>query len=291
MQTINGDDGRSPWHAGEREAQERAGVTERADALGRRSIRTYLIDQHRDFFAQLPFLVAGWRDGAGRPWASILSGAPGFLGTPDPHRLTVAPSSLSDIPDAALTVGSQLGLLGIEPATRRRNRLNGRIEAAGPDGFTVGVEQSFGNCPRFIEPRGFDPFVRADGGRIESWNGLDPAARALIETSDTFFIATASNADGVDVSHRGGPPGFVEIAEDGALLVPDYAGNRFFNTIGNLMVDPRAGLLFIDMKTGDRLSLTGATEILWGGAEVAARPGAERLVRFRPVEGRWLRGA
>ena len=118
----------------------------------------------------------------------------------------------------------------------------------------------------------------------------DDAIRRLILRADTFFIATAYPADkcdvtaqthGVDVSHRGGKPGFVRVESDTTLIVPDYAGNQFFNTIGNLLVNPRAGLLFIDFATGDLLYLATESEILWGGEKIKTFEGAQRLLRFR----------
>jgi hypothetical protein len=125
---------------------------------------------------------------------------------------------------------------------------------------------------------------------------LDDCARRLIEQCDTCFVASYARADGtggrsVDVSHRGGRSGFLGIAPDGAIVVPDYPGNFFFNTIGNLVVNPRAGLLFMDFASGDLLQLVGATEIVWEGREVRAFKGAERLWRVKPLHGRWLRGA
>ena len=84
-------------------------------------------------------------------------------------------------------------------------------------------------------------------------------------------------------------PGFVAIESDGALLVPDFSGNRFFNTLGNLIANPKAGLLFPDFETGDLLQIAGATEIIFEGPLLERFPGAERLWRLRPAGGRWLR--
>ncbi len=121
----------SPWHEGERAVQARAGVdAERSEAIGRRALRDFMPDQHREFFAQLPFLVAGSVDGAGQPWASIVSGPPWFVSSPDPKTLRIG--ALPDAGDPlaeALTVGAKVGLLGIELSTRRRNRQNGRVVA------------------------------------------------------------------------------------------------------------------------------------------------------------------
>ncbi len=86
----------------------------------------------------------------------------------------------------------------------------------------------------------------------------------------------------VDVSHRGGPAGFVRVAADGTLTVPDYAGNRFFNTLGNLLAQPRAGIAIPDVATGDLLQITGRTELVLDSPEIATFAGAERLWRLMP---------
>jgi uncharacterized protein len=289
----------SPWHAGERAVQARVGVGERMERFGGRAIRDFMPDQHRDFFAQLPFLLVGSVDGEGWVWASLLAGRPGFAASPDPRRLRIASLPVPGDPLAgALRVGAKIGLLGIELPTRRRNRMNGSIVAVDGDSFTVAVEQSFGNCPQYIQVRDYEAMLLPVAGvRVETFAALDDAARALVTRSDTFFVASSSGGDpaqrrhGVDVSHRGGRPGFVGIDDDGALVVPDYAGNRFFNTLGNLTANPRAGLLFVDFASGDLLQIAGTVTIVWDGPLLAAYAGAERLWRVAPAQGRWLRGA
>jgi ferredoxin-NADP reductase/MOSC domain-containing protein YiiM len=111
----------------------------------------------------------------------------------------------------------------------------------------------------------------------------------MIAGADTFFIAsqasgTGASTDGIDVSHRGGPRGFVIVAHESLLLFPDYAGNGMFNTLGNLQLDPRSGLLFIDFETGDTLQMTGEAEVLWDAHHTNRFPGAERVVAFRIEE-------
>jgi hypothetical protein len=69
------------------------------------------------------------------------------------------------------------------------------------------------------------------------------------------------------------------------LSIPDFRGNNAFNTLGNIAVEPRTGLLFVDFATGGLLSLTGEAEIVWDGAELAAFAGAQRLLRFRVAAG------
>ena len=99
-----------------------------------------------------------------------------------------------------------------------------------------------------------------------------------------MFIATGYRGEGesptygMDASHRGGDPGFVKVASDTRLLFPDYAGNNHFNTIGNLVLDPRVGLLFVDFSTGGMLQLSGRAEVAWEGVALERFPGARRLV-------------
>ncbi|MGH8376495.1 MAG: pyridoxamine 5'-phosphate oxidase family protein, partial [Pseudomonas sp.] len=120
-----------------------------------------------------------------------------------------------------------------------------------------------------------DPSMRV----AQHFNELDAAAKAMIAEADTFFVASYVDVDGersVDVSHRGGQAGFVQV-EGNCLTIPDFAGNLHFNTLGNLLLNPRAGLLFIDFNTGDLLQLSGRTEIILDGPQVEAFQGAERL--------------
>jgi len=289
----------APWHAGERALQASVGLGgEKMDRIGRAVLRDFMTEQHRDFFAELPFVILGSIDAEGMPTASLLAGPPGFIASPDPRRLDIAARPIPGDPLlAALKPGAPVGLLGIELWTRRRNRMNGHVIAADSRGFSVAVDQSFGNCPQYIQRR--DYLLRRERvvPRVEAFAGLDEGAGALIARADTFFVASAAPAGeaeasgGVDVSHRGGMPGFVAIESDGALLVPDFSGNRFFNTLGNLIANPKAGLLFPDFETGDLLQIGGTTEIIFEGPLLERFPGAERLWRLRPAGGRWLRGA
>jgi uncharacterized protein len=299
MNAMDNCESPSPWHEGERAAQARLGVLERMDGVGRRVVRPFMPDQHRTFFAQLPFLLVGSIDAEGWPWASILCGPPGFVTSPDPFTLHIAADPIEADPlAAALVPDAPLGLLGIELPTRRRNRMNGVLTTLDAHGFSVAVEHSFGNCAQYIQRRSYSAPALPPSGvvRSEPFSELSDAARALIERCDTCFVASYAPANGsgrhnVDVSHRGGRPGFLGFADDGAIIVPDYRGNFFFNTLGNLLVNPRAALLVIDFAAGDLLQLVGTTEIVWEGPQVRAFTGAERLWRIKPLHGRWLHRA
>ncbi len=274
--------------------QASVGVRERLAVVGAQVIRSFMPEQHRDFFRQLPFIVVGSLDSEGRPWASMLAGPPGFIDTPDPRRLVIHALPIATSPLApAMVPGMRIGLLGIEPHTRRRNRMNGVVTRVGAQEFEVEVQQSFGNCPKYIQARQpkFSDISRPATAAVRSAR-LEQEARALIKAADTFFIATAhpaaaagnDRAHGVDVSHRGGKPGFVRIDDDRTLTVPDFTGNNFFNTLGNLVLNPRAGLLFVDYVNGDLLHIAVDTQLVENGPEVAAFAGALRLLRLRVRE-------
>jgi predicted pyridoxine 5'-phosphate oxidase superfamily flavin-nucleotide-binding protein len=300
----------SPFHPGECAIQERLGVRDKVEAAGGRVLRDYMLEQHRSFFAQLPFIVVGSVDAAGRPWASLVAAPPGFVQSPDEHTLVVrARPPAADPLSSSLAVGASLGLLGIELPTRRRNRANGTVVAVDAGGFRMRVEQSFGNCPKYIQrrtPRIVSAGAPAKAWTFESGGGLDPWSRRLIAAADTLFVASyvdlphrgekldpphGGEKRTVDVSHRGGKPGFVRVGDDGTLTIPDFVGNFLFNTLGNLLLNPRAGVVIADFGTGDMLFLSGVTEIVWNGPEVASFAGAQRLWRLRPVAGFGLRAA
>jgi ferredoxin-NADP reductase/predicted pyridoxine 5'-phosphate oxidase superfamily flavin-nucleotide-binding protein len=180
--------------------------------------------------------------------------------------------------------------LGIELHTRRRNRMNGAIRAVSQNAITVEVEHSFGNCPQYIQTRNWKmvaPHERV-APTAELRTSLDANARAAISAADTFFVASYIDLeDGrrqVDASHRGGKPGFVRIDEDGTLTIPDFAGNLHFNTLGNFLRNPRAGLVFVDFDNGDMLHLTGVANVVLNSPDIAAFQGAERLWTFKPTK-------
>lgn len=292
------------FHAGELALQERTGVREKIGGTAGRFIRDFMPEQHRELFQKLPTLLVGSIDAQRRPWASMLFGAPGFVHAPDAAHLTIVALPLAgDALSDQLVVGAPLGMLGIEPHTRRRNRLNGTVVEVGARRFTVEVDQSFGNCPQYIQARQ-PQWIERDTPPAEAQISDGPlAARAvaLVRHADTFYIASAAaqargqaGAQGVDVSHRGGNPGFVRVTEENGrtvLTAPDFRGNFLFNTLGNIAANPRAGLLFIDYNEGHLLQVTGAAEIVFDGPELDAFAGAQRLLRVTIASSRWFEAA
>jgi uncharacterized protein len=148
--------------------------------------------------------------------------------------------------------------LGIDLATRRRCRANGAI-ADTECGLLVAVKESLSNSPQYIHIRDIET-RRAVAQAPETMDRLDPAGRDAIAAADTPFVATSGGPEGVDISDRGGKPGFVRVDHD-TLTIPDFAGNRYFNTLGNMILDPRAALLFPDFFRGDLLQVRGAPRL------------------------------
>jgi hypothetical protein len=289
----------SPFHEGEQRVQSRLGVRDEIEPWAQRVVRPFLPDEHREFYSQLPFLVVAARDAAARPWATLVAGEPGFAASPERRSLRLGALPVpGDALAEGLGPGDDVGLLGIELETRRRNRVNGRVGERGADGFTVAVDQSFGNCPQYITERRWQraPETSELAG-VRRDTTLTADQQQLIRRADTFFIATGfrqGNAEnstfGMDASHRGGAPGFTRIRDARRLVFPDYAGNNHFNTIGNLVLDPRVGLLFVDFERGDLLQLTGKARIDWDSPEIQDFPGARRLVHVEIDEIVELRG-
>jgi uncharacterized protein len=277
------------FHDGEVALQREEGVAERMGRVGAQVIRGHMPEQHRDFFSLLPFIVVGSLDDARQPAASMLAAPPGFVVSPTPDSLRV--DALPHGTEALarnLGVGAPVGVLGIQPHTRRRNRVNGIVTSQDDIGFTVQVQQSFGNCPKYIEPREASYVGAPVPAPTRESETLEPRARALMASADTFFLASAHpeagrsslRTHGVDVSHRGGPRGFVHFVDEQRFIVPDFKGNDFFNTLGNVRLLPAVGLLFLDFSGGDVLELD-ATAVALAGEHPLAHPAATgRIVRF-----------
>ena len=187
----------SPFHLGEVQAQDRLGVREKIGAFASRVIRDYLPEQHREFYATLPFVLLGSVDDQGRPWASIIAGRPGFMSTPDARTLNIGGELLFGDPlKGALKPGADIGLLGIQPEARRRNRLTGRVRSIDGDGISIETVQTFGNCPQYIQTREVEvlPAVESPHAerRVDISDRFDRRTRELIDCSDTLFIELLS---------------------------------------------------------------------------------------------------
>lgn len=272
----------NPFHSGELEAQSRAGAGDVAQWAGG-FIREYLTEQHRTFHTAQPFFVAAGSDTNGDIWTTLIEGRDGFARSPNETQITLSTKLDSTDPlTKSINEGTRIGVLGIELASRRRNRFSGFIRPI-PEGYSIDVSQAFGNCPQYIKPRNWVRAERTSSVEAHASTALNDTHKQLIAHSDTMFIGSGqlngenTTTQGFDASHRGGAPGFVHVVDDTHVHIPDYAGNNFFNTLGNLLIDPRIGLLFIDFKSGGLLHITGHANVEWN-AENTADPSALRSI-------------
>ncbi|MET9729377.1 pyridoxamine 5'-phosphate oxidase family protein [Streptomyces sp. NPDC006458] len=266
------------YHAGSRALQDRLGVREAADHVGR-SIGPGIKPVAAAFLELQPLLIAGAADPAtGAVWASPLTGAPGFVRATGPHSVSVAdgPAPADPLATALTTPGTAVGTIALDPRTRRRMRLGGRVTAS-ERGLAIEADKVFSNCPKYLQKREtYEVVPGRTPGADRHGSALTGAQRAFVAAADTFFLATVHEG-GADVSHRGGNPGFVEVVSPHELAWPDYPGNSMFLTLGNLAADPRAGLLLLDWTDGTALRLTGEAR-----TEIAEDGG--RTVRFTVEE-------
>ncbi len=268
-------DDRRPWDAAEMRARALAGGPEIAPV-----IRTFLDDPLPEFFARLSMIFVAGLDAQSRPAASLLRGARGFVSAPDARHLEIA----ADFPQGeAISVaeGAPFALIGVDFTLKWRNRVNGRLRPAAPGRIGVAVEEAFGNCPKFIMQRKLSPLAAPPGAWTELAE-LDAAAREAIAGCDCFFIASRGAAN-MDMSHRGGPPGFVEFFDGATLRVPDFRGNNYYNTFGNLLDHPQAALLFPDFATGRLLHLSGRAEVDFAARAWSFHIAAARRLTTAPL--------
>ena len=265
------------FHRGELAVQERVGVRQQAAKIGG-SIHGAVPPAAGIFLEQRRFVVLATADPNGRAWASILTGSPGFASAPHPLEVRIHASPAPGDPlGENLETSRFAGLLAIDLATRRRMRVNGALERGADGEIVIRVEQIYSNCPKYIQRRTVEWEEPVVAARLVRRDGhLTEEQRAWLRRADTFFIATLNPEEGADASHRGGMPGFIEVEAD-RLVWPDYAGNMMYNTLGNIALHPRAGLLVPDFSSGSVLQLTGRAGILWAGGDA---PGAERRVEL-----------
>jgi uncharacterized protein len=111
-------------------------------------------------------------------------------------------------------------------------------------------------------------------------------ADAQFVAEQTFFFLATADAEGrPDCSFKGGPAGFAQVTAPDELIFPDYDGNGMFKSLGNLRANPHVGLLFIAMgEKPARLRVNGSAQVVDDDPRMAAMPGAQLLVRVRPVD-------
>jgi predicted pyridoxine 5'-phosphate oxidase superfamily flavin-nucleotide-binding protein len=257
----------SPFHKGELQVQKRVNEDDIAVRTGV-AIKDFIPVGALKFIDKQPMVIVSSLDNERNIWTSILVGKAGFVTAIDERNIHIhLPSMVSSKSDPFwknIENKRDIGLLFIELATRRRLRVNGTV-SIDKGNLHVSVKQAYPNCPKYIQRREIEvtsanPIVKHS---MKRGSYLTTDLKEWIKNSDTFFVGSSDDKKNMDASHRGGNPGFIQILDDFTLIIPDYPGNSMFNTLGNFMINPKAGLLFVDFEKGKTLQIIGETEIIW----------------------------
>ncbi|KAK4635827.1 hypothetical protein CLAFUW4_02052 [Fulvia fulva] len=309
-----------PWHEGEKKVAELM----HTPPYDNPTVPT-LSPQLSNHLQIAPLIAIGTLDKQGRPWTTLWGGRKGLsqplgggiigIKTPVTGKHDPVVEELFGKEATGEVVreegkGRMVSGLSIDLETRKRTKMYGRMiagaltkkndEVTGVEEATVEaqlvlkVEQSLGNCPKYLNKK--HPEMAPANPRLESDSKqLSSDAAALLEKADMFFVSSAQHDQDMDTNHRGGPQGFLRLAsneESGAVLCwPEYSGNRLYQTLGNLQVNPVAGLCVPDFDTGDMLYMTGTTEILFGKDAGAYLPRSNLCVKLTLTDARFVKQA
>ncbi len=281
-----------PFHQGQIEVQEKAGVRDTAIQVGN-SIKTNLPEVGQTFVSQQRMALAGSVDPEGRLWASMLTGEPGFTQALSEQQMLL---DAKPVTGDALSLHQddigELGLLFIDPQTRRRMVFSGQATIDDQGRWLINGKRVFAQCPKYIQQRQFTEMDNSAKAAVFHQDTiLSKAQQATLAQADTLFIATHHSQTGIHLSHRGGNPGFIQIENESTLYFPDYSGNTMFLTLGNISAKSNTGLLMVDFETGDLLQLSGKAYLEWDHAKLESFPGAQLLVRFEVERVNDIRGA
>jgi predicted pyridoxine 5'-phosphate oxidase superfamily flavin-nucleotide-binding protein len=256
------------FHHGEIAVQERAGERDLASRHGA-AISSRIVPGALSFLARQRLVAVTAAGDDGHLWTSVWGGQRGFAQSADGQRVSILPSLMAASTDdpvlRRLAVGRDLGMLAIEFASRRRLRINGTVEHLSADDIGILVRESVPNCPKYIQRRQPHDVSTAARPQPSEWGRtVDDERRALIERADTAFVGSLHPARGVDASHRGGAPGFIQVVDATTLRIPDYPGNSMFMTLGNYEIDSRASLAALDFERGRVVAFSGSARLDFG---------------------------
>ncbi len=255
------------YHDGEKQIQQKIGEVAIANRNGT-VITDTIIRGAINFIEKQPMAIVSSANASGELWVSLLIGNFGFTKVPHPNAIVFDESMITSNPDDVFFINilanPQIGSLFIELDSRRRFRINGSCQL-NEHSIEVKIKEAFPNCPKYIQRRVVslpEHFEKVNSSATQGGELME-AEKSWIKNADTFFVGSSSSEGRLDANHRGGNPGFVEILDGGALKIPDYQGNSLYNTFGNIVQNPKVGLLFIDFEKGETLQLTGMAELLF----------------------------
>ncbi|KAL7935531.1 hypothetical protein V8C35DRAFT_333994 [Trichoderma chlorosporum] len=238
---------------------------------------------------QSPLVAVGILDSKGRPWTTVWGGEIGCARPAaedvlrfdskvdtchDPVFKELFGSGRAKAGTTVLPNGGKrkmMAALTIDLEGQDRVKLMGKMLAGmeGKDGrvrIAMDIDESLGNCPKYLNRKEIVP-NDAHPVLVSQSLPLPQEAVDLIGKADTLFLSS-TNGKSMDTNNRGGPPGFVRIIqnnEEGVVLIyPEFSGNRLYQSLGNLKVNPLIGIVIPDFITSDVLYLTGSATILVG---------------------------
>lgn len=278
----------SNYHRGEIAARIKAGETE----IGERNVRIIKNSLNPGaiyFIEHQPFFLASSNSKTGTLAISVISGSSGYIKVINESTVIISRSLLYSNPYDVFWVNivarNKIGLLFIDPATRRRFRINGSSYVTA-ENVIISVDQAYPNCPKYIQQRHIFQKAKPVYSNIRiAGNSLIPLLMEIIKKADTFFVGSCDRYGNMDASHRGGKAGFVHIEDDLTLWIPDYTGNSMYNTLGNFISNPNAALLFLDFENNKHLQISGTAEIIWNDTrEIVNTGGTNRYWIFKIKE-------
>ena len=272
---------KSKFHSGEIEVQTRAGVRDLAQRVSR--VISPTLPTNAQYFLEIQsMVVVGSLDSNNRLQVSVLTGKLGFIQALDESTIRIDAMPFDDDPLIEnLRKKNEIGLLAIDLANRNRLKVKGEAQLKSST-IHVTTKRAYAQCPKYIQARevgSISSEIRAKQ-TIQRSENMGNDLQKFIAVADTFFIATYHQESGIDVSHRGGNPGFIKVLNQNKIVFPDYSGNSMFNTLGNISVNPGTSLLFIDFQNGSTIQLTGEANIIWDDDRVEEFAGAERIIEF-----------
>ena len=310
-----------PWHEGETEIRRAMKSPDHDNPTV-----PALSPQLANHLQIAPLIAIGTLDSEGRPWTTLWGNgdkgfarpiAQGVIGirTPvtgkyDPVvEALVGKEATGEVVREEGT-GRMVSGLTIDLQTRKRVKMFGRMVAGAlsirDDEVTdheehiaevqlvLKIEQSLGNCPKYLNKKEIVAAL-AKPELISDSPQLPQRALDLLSKADLFFMSSSQRDQDMDTNHRGGPSGFVRVISNdrsGAVICyPEYSGNRLYQTLGNLAINPLAGICIPDLETGDMLYLTGKTNILIGKDAASVLPRSNLAVKITITSARFVANA
>lgn len=277
-------------HEGELRVQARRQTPPELTEMIRGAIQDEMSRQHAAYYSRLRYMPLGVADERGRLWATVLCNPET---TPESSELLKVRARVNPgdpfvqaVCARPLIAGArQFAGVAIDFATRSRVKIAGLVDAATLERETLTLalraNEHMGNCPKYITVRDLRPTDRtprttALGAKLSS------PAREVLRQASTIFVATRHTGSDpresdMGFNHRGGPKGFLRYFEDerGAhLVLPDYSGNRFYQSLGNVETDPVMGIAVPDFASGALLQVSGRARNLFDDEAAAVMPGA-----------------